>query len=171
MQFHGALYWSISYCDGTSHLLSLFTSLPVCVHKGFDLWWTGCQTKGHQHSYLQTALSPVLTAHHLCSLTAVSDSVSLFACPLFLVGTSPFLRYVCLHVHTTPPLLTSNYCYLSYFFLNERLLCCQADIVEAGEGGRKLGEKGNVSVVDEYRVKRQGWRWRRKWEPLVMRCM
>lgn len=90
---------------------------PVCVHKGFDLWWTGCQTKGHQHRYLQTALSPVMTAHHPHPPTAVSDGVPLFVCLLFLIGASSLIQIcmpTCAHQRTT-----ANYyscCCWPYFF-------------------------------------------------------
>lgn len=126
------------------------------MHKAFDLWWTGCQTKGHQHRYLQTnpALSPVMTAHHPQSLIYVSDRLR-FSLYLFLLLCAS-LTYECEHTHThthinSPPLPPSPWLLLVlFFFLKERLPCCQADVGEAGEGGRKQGRgKENVRVVDE----------------------
>ena len=105
----------------------LFTSLSVCMHKGFDLRWNVVATqKGHRHCYLQAnpAASPVVTAHHPQSPICVSDGVrlSLSVCLSVCLSTSSFSCVPLFDSHVHSRTFTPNNhchhhhcCYWSYF--------------------------------------------------------
>ena len=156
------LYRSISCCNRYKPFTKcLFTSLTVCTRKGFDLWWNGWQTKGHQQCNLQTtpAQSPVMTAHHPQSPICVSDeagfSLSICLCFLFCISITHSFTYWCTRTQAHSYTIIPHHCHphhrrhWSYLKKRrkkvERLPCCQADVREGGNKGGRASER----VVDE----------------------
>lgn len=137
----------------------LFTSLSVCMHKGFDLQWNGVATQKATNAVIYR-LTPLrllwwqLIIHNhrfvwVMEWTCLSVSVCLSVC---LPRLS--LMYLCL-THTFSPAhsflittatittaATGLILFFYFFEKGERLPCCQADVGEAGEGGRVVGNKG-----------------------------